>query len=221
MQEPVEAEISRSSRISPSTGRLYHSDVKRLAFWLPPLLWMATIAWFSTAEFSADNTGTVLTPLFRWLLPHATEPQLAALHALTRKAAHVTEYAILCALWFVALTRERGLSRQRAAWMALLVAIGWAVLDELHQALVPSRTASAMDVGIDTLGALVAAAVGGYGGGRVLEVAAAVFLWTAAAGGALVIAIDLASGVSAGVLWLTVPAAGVALALRRRGAART
>src|SRR5262245_9043161 len=182
---------------------------------------MATIAWFSTAEFGADNTGSVLAPLFRWLLPFATEPQLAALHALTRKAAHITEYAILATLWFVALTHERGLPRQRAAWMALLVAIGWAVLDELHQAFVPNRTASAMDVGIDSVGALTAAAVGGYGGGRVLEVAAAAFLWIAAAGGALVIAIDLASGVSAGVLWLTVPAATVALALRRRAAART
>ena len=195
--------------------------MKRLAFWLPPLLWMALIAWFSTAEFSAENTGSVLTPLFHWLLPRATEPQLAALHALTRKAAHVTEYAVLSALWFVALTRERGLSRRRAAWTALLVAIGWAVLDELHQATVPSRTASAMDVAIDAVGALAAAMVGRHGGGRILEVAAVFFLWMAAAGGALVIAIDLAAGVSAGVLWLTAPAAAVALALRRRPAARS
>jgi VanZ family protein len=195
--------------------------VKRLAFWLPPLLWMAMIAWFSTAQFSGENTGSVLTPLFRWLLPRATEPQLAVLHALTRKAAHVTEYAVLSALWFVALTRERGLSRRRAAWIALLVAVGWASLDELHQATVPGRTPSVVDVGIDTVGALAAATIGRYGGGRVLDAAAVVVLWTAAAGGALVIAIDLASGVSAGVLWVTVPAASVALALRRRAAPRT
>ena len=49
-----------------------------------------------------------------------------------------------------------------------------------------------------------------------LDVAALLFLWAAAAGGTLVIAIDLASGVPAGVLWLTVPAAVLALALRRR-----
>jgi len=190
--------------------------MKRLAFWLPPLLWMATIAWFSSAEFSADNTGAVLGPIFQWLLPRATEGQIAILHALTRKAAHFTEYAILAMLWFVALTRERGLSRRRAAWVAFVVAAVWAFLDELHQAFVPSRTASAMDVVLDSAGALAAAMIGGYGGGRVLDVASVAFLWVAAAGGALAIAIDLASGVSAGVLWLTVPAATVALAVRRR-----
>ena len=175
--------------------------MKRLAFWLPPLLWMATIVWFSTAEFSAENTGTVLGPLFRWLLPAATDAQLAA-------------------LWFVALTRERGLPPRRAAWVALGVAVVWAVLDELHQAMVPSRTASAMDVALDSTGAMAAAVFGRYGGSPVLEVAALFFLWAAAAGGAIVIAVDLASGVPAGVLWLTAPAAALALALRRRVALR-
>src|SRR5690242_1746866 len=126
--------------------------MKRLAFWLPPLLWMATIAWLSSAQFSADNTGAVLRPFFQWLLPRATDGQLAVLHALTRKAAHFTEYAILAMLWFVALTRERGLSRRRAAWAAFLVAAAWSVLDEIHQAFVPGRTSSAMDVVLDSTG---------------------------------------------------------------------
>jgi len=182
---------------------------------------MAMIAWFSTGEFSADQTSRILGPLFRWLFPGAGEAELAALHAITRKTGHFTEYAVLAALWFVALTRERGLSRLRAAWVALLVAIGWAILDELHQATVPSRTASAMDVALDATGALAAVLVGRYGGTRVVDTAAAVLLWVAAAGGVLVIAIDLASGVSAGVLWLAVPLAALMLALRRRAAPRS
>ena len=183
---------------------------------------MAAIVWFSSGDFSAENTGSVLGPLFRRLLPGASEAQIAALHALVRKSAHVTEYAVLAALWFVALTRERGLSRRRAAWLAFLVAVGWAFLDELHQATEPSRTASAMDVAIDATGALVASTIGRYGWGRALDVASAGFLWVAAASGAVVMAIDLASGVAPGVLWLTVPAAIVALVLRwRAGAARS
>jgi VanZ family protein len=177
---------------------------------------MATIAWFSSGEFSADNTGAVLGPFLRWLLPSATDAQLALLHGLVRKTAHVTEYGILAALWFVALTRERGLSRRHAAWLAFVVAVVWACLDELHQATVPTRTASVVDVLFDATGAMAASLVGWHGG-RVLDVATAVFLWVAAAGGVLAITIDLASGVSAGVLWVTVPLAMLALALRRRG----
>src|SRR5258708_19845355 len=78
-----------------ASGRLYHSDVKRLAFWLPPLVWMAAIMWFSGGDFSAENTGSVLRPLFRWLLPGASDAQIAALHALIRKSAHVTDHPLL------------------------------------------------------------------------------------------------------------------------------
>ena len=190
--------------------------MKRLAFWLPPLVWMAAITWFSTPEFSAENTGSILQPLLRWLLPGITAPQVAAVHALVRKGAHLTVYAVLAALWFVALTRERGVTARRAAWVAFLVAVAWAFLDELHQATEPSRTASAVDVAIDAAGALGASAVGRLGWGRALDVAASICLWLAAAGGALVIALDVASGVAPGVLWLTVPAAMVALVLRWR-----
>jgi len=180
---------------------------------------MAAIMWFSTGDFSAENTGSLLRPLLQWLLPGLTAPQIAAVHALIRKSAHVTEYAVLAALWFVALTRERRLTPRHAAWLAFLVAVAWACLDELHQATEPSRTASAMDVAIDATGALVASTIGRYGWGRALDVASAGFLWVAAAGGAVVMALDLASGVAPGMLWLTVPAAIVALLLRWRGGA--
>src|SRR3989449_10270057 len=137
---------------------------------------MAAIVWFSGGDFSAENTGSILRPLVRWLLPGASDAQIAALHALIRKGAHVTEYALLAALWFVALTRERGLSRRRAAWLAFLVAVGWAFLDELHQATEPSRTSSALDVAIDAVGALAAATIGRHGWGRALGAAAIALL---------------------------------------------
>jgi hypothetical protein len=46
-------------------------------------------------------------------------------------------------------------------------------------------------------------------------------LWTAAVGGAALLAVNLFAGVASGLLWLTVPAAALVLALarrRRRGA---
>lgn len=176
---------------------------------------MITIGWFSTGEFSADNTAGAVGPFVRWLLPGATEAQVAALHALTRKTAHFGEYAVLASLWFVALTREQGLTPRRAAWVSFLVSVGAACFDELHQAFVPTRTASLIDVALDSTAALTAAAIGGHGGGRLLEVAAIVMLWTVAAAGALVVAVDVAGGMSSGLLWVTVPAATLSLALRR------
>ena len=187
----------------------------RLTIWLPPLAWMAMIMWFSTGDFSASNTDSVLRPLFHWLLPWASASQIALLHALVRKSAHMSVYAVLAGLWFVALTRERRWSARRAAWAAVAIAIAWASLDELHQSTVPSRTASIGDVGFDTAGALVAASVARLGWRSAIGRLSTVLLWAAAVGGAGIIAINLATGVGSGVLWLTVPAAAGLLVVRR------
>jgi VanZ family protein len=190
--------------------------VIRLAIWLPPLAWTAVIMWLSGGDFSSDNTGSVLGPLLEWLLPWATPTQIDAAHALIRKTAHVTEYAILAALWLIALTRERRWSPRRAAWTALLIAIAWAGLDELHQATEPSRTASVLDVGYDTAGALVATVLGRVGWRRATAGLISVLLWVAVIGGAVMLAVNLGTGVPSGVLWITVPLAGALLVRRRR-----
>jgi len=195
--------------------------VIRLTIWLPPLVWMAAIMWFSSGDFSAENTGSILGPLLRWLLPWASPAQINALHGMVRKAAHVAEYAALATLWFIAFTREPRWSARTAAWAALLISIGWAFLDELHQATEPSRTASIIDVGYDAAGALLASMVARAGWRRAVTRLTTALLWAAAAGGAAIIAINLASGVGSGVLWLTVPAAAALLLLRWRKSVAT
>lgn len=194
----------------------------RLTIWLPVFAWMAMIMWFSTGQWSAENTGSILQPLLHWLLPWATAAQIATLHALIRKTAHVTEYGVLATLWFIALTRERRWSPRPAAWLAVLVAIAWASLDELHQATEPSRTASVGDIGFDTAGAVLAASLACVGWRHVIRRLTEGLLWTAAVGGAVIIAINVASGVDSGVLWVTVPLAAALLVLRwrRRGATK-
>lgn len=184
-----------------------------LSIWLPPIAWMAVILWLSTGDFSAENTGSVLRPLLQWLLPWASASQLSAAHELIRKTAHVTVYAVLVGLWFVTFTRERRWSSRTAAWAAVAIAVAWACVDELHQATDPSRTASLGDVAFDSAGALAAAVVARLGW-RVTAVATTALLWTATVGGAIVIAINLATGVASGVLWVTVPVAAALLALR-------
>jgi VanZ family protein len=177
---------------------------------------MAAIMWFSSGDFSSENTGSILRPLLQWVLPWAGPSQVAALHGMVRKSAHVAEYAVLAVLWFVTFVHGQRWSASRAAWVALLIAIGWAFLDELHQATQPSRTASVVDVGYDAAGALLACMVARVGWRRATERATTVLLWLALGGGVVAIAVNLANGVASGMLWVTVPAAAALLLLRRR-----
>jgi len=125
-------------------------------YWLPPLLWMAVIWGFSTDVGSAEHTLGLFAWLVSTLAPWATPAQVAMAHGVVRKLGHLTEYAILAALWFRALRADRRLRPGPSALAALGLSVAWAVTDELHQTFVPSRTPSALDVLFDSAGALLA-----------------------------------------------------------------
>ncbi len=120
-----------------------------------PIVWMGVIFFFSTDAGSSSNTLYYLEPILGFLFPHLTPDGMLLAHQLTRKLAHLAEYAILSYFWFIAL--RRGKQRWSSGWalLALSLSIFYALLDEYHQGFVPSRTASLIDVGIDSMGALV------------------------------------------------------------------
>jgi VanZ family protein len=126
--------------------------VKRLADWLPPIAWMTVVLSASSAEFSAANTGSLIQSILAWLLPGLTQHHVDVIHGVTRKLAHFTEYAILGALWFRGLARSGAARPPVAAWLALVISVACAVVDETHQSFVPSRTGSAHDVLLDSMG---------------------------------------------------------------------
>lgn len=194
--------------------------MSRLVTWAPPIVWTTVVLAMSSAAFSADSTRSVLHPLLGWLLPWLTAEHVVLLHGLARKAAHFAEYAILAGLWLRAFTRS-GMPVARSAWLALGAGVACAVVDETHQAFLPSRTGSAADVLLDTLGALAVAVPAGLGWRRAMDATTGALLWVAALGGAVMLAVGLAAGAGGGVLWATVPlAAGLLLYRRRRLAAR-
>jgi len=124
--------------------------------WAPALLWFLVISGLSTEAFSAEETGTLLLPLLQWLFPGMPGAGLEALHFALRKAGHVTEFAVLVLFWYRALAWGRTGWQGPAAAVSALLAAGFAATDETHQAFTATRTASVVDVGWDTLGALLA-----------------------------------------------------------------
>jgi VanZ family protein len=103
--------------------------------WLPAIAWAGLIFAFSAQpnlRFAPD----------------------AGLDFLVRKAGHMAVFGILALLLWrtVAGTTVR---RRPWAW-ALALAVLYAITDELHQGFVAGRHLSAVDVGIDAAGALIA-----------------------------------------------------------------
>ena len=127
-------------------------------FWVPPILWTALIFAASSASFSSARTADWLATLINAIAGGPIAPdRFEVLHSAIRKAAHLTEYGILGALLLRAFRAESG-RKWDIRWALAAVAISAAVagLDEWHQLFVPSRTASPMDVLIDTIGAALA-----------------------------------------------------------------
>ncbi len=126
-------------------------------FWRygPLVLWILFISIASTSEFSAGKTSAILRPLLLSLFPNISESRLAAIHFLTRKAGHFTEYAVLAFLARRAfITSSHAFLQRYWFQLGLLLVVIYGLLDEFHQSFVPSRTASIYDSALDIAGGL-------------------------------------------------------------------
>jgi VanZ family protein len=138
------------TRVQPSRA------VTWLSAWWPALVWAGVIFSLSTDTFSSEHTASVFEPILKWMVHSLTHDQFEVIHHLIRKSAHFTEYFIFCLLLY------RGVRLGRAGWRwtwgvaALSCAAGYSILDEIHQAFVASRTASAYDSLLDSIGAFAA-----------------------------------------------------------------
>jgi VanZ family protein len=130
---------------SPVRTQLYWQT--EISQWLPAIFWGSAIFLMSSSYFSAANTSRIIEPILRWLMPGISVATVASIHWFIRKSAHFTEYLVL--FWLLV----RG-PMQRRPHVALALCVLYAFLDEGHQILVPGRTPSIYDVGIDFSGAL-------------------------------------------------------------------
>ncbi len=107
----------------------------------------------STDLGSMENTRHFLDPLFDFLFSDLSQADLLSIQIVIRKLAHLTEYAILSALWFLVFNQAEGRAGASPVLYALLISVAYAGLDELHHVFVQSRTGSIIDIGIDSMGA--------------------------------------------------------------------
>ena len=106
--------------------------------WAPVFLWMAGIFYFS----SRSNPSGFLPSSGHGI--HIDRP------------AHIAEYAGLAALLYRAIRKQRnGATPEHRRWrwkVVFVLALAYAVLDELHQELVPGRGFELADIGYDLAG---------------------------------------------------------------------
>jgi VanZ family protein len=101
--------------------------------WLPVLIWMALMFWWSGIPHLAIATG--------------------AADFWTRKPAHIAEYAVLFLLLYRATTSQRlGIWSLKHVSICIGLTLLFAMSDEWHQSFTPSRHGSVVDIGIDSLG---------------------------------------------------------------------
>jgi VanZ family protein len=108
--------------------------VSRLDPWLPPIALMAVIFGFSAQPDLNSGLGTI--------------------DLIGRKVIHMSEYGLLCFLWWRALRTVA--TGNRAVVLAFAVAVAYAATDEYHQRFIHGRHGTPVDVGIDAVGAAVA-----------------------------------------------------------------
>lgn len=137
---------------------------KRTIAGILALLWMCVIFAFSAQK--KEESGAVSEAFSYQLVSsagtffhlHLDEEELhriaASIEGTVRKAAHMTEYAILSVLIYIWLGKWQLVAVKRG-FMAVFLSALYAASDEIHQLFVPGRAGMLRDVMIDSAGAFL------------------------------------------------------------------
>jgi VanZ family protein len=127
--------------------------------YLPVLIWMSVIFVASTDLGSTRRTSRFIGPFLRWFNPEISAETIHDVQVVVRKCGHITEYAVLAILVWIARRVSRAvrplLSQwqwMEARWIVLFCGL-YAVTDEIHQTFVSTRQGNPWDVLLDSFGA--------------------------------------------------------------------
>ena len=128
----------------------------KLLIMLAAVFWMAIIFKLSAQPGEQSNllstkVTTLIVSLAQQFRP---DVNVMSLNYFIRKCAHFLAYLVLGIVVLFA-TRRIGYTGKKGIVFTLMLCIGYAITDELHQAFVPGRTPKLMDVLIDSSGASI------------------------------------------------------------------
>ena len=129
--------------------------------WLPVGLWAGFVLYASTSVGSGDNSAHALRPFLKWIWPDLGLASIPEINFLIRKTAHVVQFTVYAGLLWRALRLAPPLAirtRVVLAWvLGSSAALGF--LSEGIQLFSSQRTAQLTDVGLDSAGSVIGAAL--------------------------------------------------------------
>lgn len=139
-------------------------DIKKILIWIPAIIMAMLIFGFSKQD-GEESTGLsykaadiILTVCDKAGIvdynDNNRDSMIESVQFPIRKAAHMTEYAVLSVLIMLALIVD-GLKGIRLPVISSIIATVFAATDEFHQKFVPGRYGCLRDVFIDAAGSII------------------------------------------------------------------
>ena len=139
-------------------------DIKKILIWIPAIIMAMLIFGFSKQD-GEESTGLsykaadiILTVCDKAGIvdynDNNRDSMIESVQFPIRKAAHMTEYAVLSVLIMLALIVD-GLKGIRLPVISAIIATVFAATDEFHQRFVPGRYGCLRDVLIDAAGSII------------------------------------------------------------------
>ncbi len=138
--------------------------IKKIVVWIPVIVLACFIFGFSAQNGEASGGLSRKVATFLVDIADAVgvidvaecerDSVIESIQYPVRKLAHMSEYALLTILTYVALAVD-GVGRTKRWWIALVGAVLFACTDEFHQLFVPGRAGLLTDVLFDSVGCVI------------------------------------------------------------------
>ncbi len=137
------------------------NNKRKVIVFIIGIFWMSVIFLFSSqnGDSSSGISDKIVDTLINIFVPKFDDmPQgerselYSTLGLIVRKSAHMSEYAILAGLVYLFFLEKSWWFRY---FLPVSFVMFYAATDELHQTFVSGRNGSVIDVGVDTLGAVL------------------------------------------------------------------